>query len=259
MAFIKELKRLGLKDKEASVYLSCLELGPSPVQNISRKAKVVRATTYVILEGLMQKGLVTKFKEGKKTLFSAEPPRQLMRLLEKQREEIAEKQKELDSLLPELQMITKVGEGKPTARYFEGQEGLLVMRGEMVQYSRPKDIWRNFTPIDYLEGVFGTEDIFDRKRIAKRIQSRTIFTTKSESLKKALLGSSLQQLVERRFIAPELFPSSSGMTIFRDRIAIGSFTGKVGGVIIEGGEMADMMIRLFDLAWKSSERIDKAR
>ena len=66
MEYIQELTNLGLKDKEASVYLSCLELGPSPVQPIARKAKVVRATTYVILESLMNMGLVTKFKEGKK-------------------------------------------------------------------------------------------------------------------------------------------------------------------------------------------------
>ena len=84
MVFQKELKRLGLKDKEAAVYVACLELGPSPVQQISRKAQVVRATTYVVLEALLERGLVTQYKEGKKTLFSAEPPRQLMRLLEKQ-------------------------------------------------------------------------------------------------------------------------------------------------------------------------------
>src|SRR6185436_5706207 len=105
MIFEAELKKLGLKDKEAAVYLSCLQLGPSPVQPIARKAKVVRATTYVVLESLMNRGLITKYKEGKKTLFSAEPPRQLMRLLEKEREDIQEKQRELEHILPELQVI----------------------------------------------------------------------------------------------------------------------------------------------------------
>ena len=66
MEYIQELTSLGLKDKAAAVYLASLEIGPSPVQPIAKKAKVVRATTYVVLEELMQMGLVTKYKEGKK-------------------------------------------------------------------------------------------------------------------------------------------------------------------------------------------------
>lgn len=91
MPFIQELKHLGLKDKEAAVYVAALQLGPSPVQVIARKAKVVRATTYVILEDLLKKGLVTSYKEEKKTLFSAEPPRQLMRLIEIEEEQLQDK------------------------------------------------------------------------------------------------------------------------------------------------------------------------
>ena len=46
-----------------------------------------------------------------------------------------------------------------------------------------------------------------------------------------------------------MFPSTSGMTLFRNRIAIGSFTGKLAGVIIESEPMTDMMRRLFEMAW----------
>ena len=48
----KELEHLGLSDKEAKVYLAALEMGPSPVQDISHKAHVNRATTYVMIESL---------------------------------------------------------------------------------------------------------------------------------------------------------------------------------------------------------------
>jgi sugar-specific transcriptional regulator TrmB len=257
MEFITELKKLGLKDKEASVYLACLILGPSPVQVIARKAKVVRATTYVILEALVKLGLVTEYKVGKKTLFVAEPPRQLTRLIEKQQEEINEKKEELLELLPELQMVTKAEGGKPQVRYFEGLEGLRAMRQEMVMYSRSSDVWYNFTPIDHLNAVFGREDLtYARQRTAKSIKGKSLITTKSKKLKEELL-SQHDPYSERRFIKPELFPSSSGMTIFRDRIAIGTFSGKVGGVIVESQSMADMMRQIFDLAWLSAETLDK--
>lgn len=258
MVFQTELKKLGLKDKEAIVYLSCLELGPAAVQQISRKAKVVRATTYVVLDALMHRGLVTQFKEGKKTLFSAEPPRQLVRLLEKQEETIEEHKRELEQILPELQVIMKGAGDRPTVRYFTGKEGLHAMRQEIVMYAKPGDVIYNFTPIEHLDALFPqNNDPFLKQRLAKGVSAKTIFTTRSERLREVILSHNTPQLSENRFVPVELFPSSSGMTIYEDRIAIGSYTGKLGGVIIESAAMADMMRRLFELSWKAAEPLDK--
>ncbi|HLC49664.1 MAG TPA: helix-turn-helix domain-containing protein [Candidatus Andersenbacteria bacterium] len=257
MKYIQELTNLGLKDKEAAVYLSCLELGPSPVQPIGRKAKVVRATTYVILESLMNMGLVTKYKVGKKTLFSAETPRQLLRLLEKQEEVIQEKQHNIEAILPQLQMLTKAAGDKPSVRYFEGQEGLVVMRREIIMYPRAGDTIYNFTPADHLNSVFPDEkDTVVSQRIAKKIFAKTLFTTTSESIKKRWLSSDISELNERRFVSPEKFPVPAGMTIYLDRIAIGSFTGKLFGVVIESQQMVNMMRALFELAWDGAETLD---
>ncbi|HSX25125.1 MAG TPA: helix-turn-helix domain-containing protein [Candidatus Andersenbacteria bacterium] len=255
MEHIKELMNLGLKDKEASVYLSCLELGPSPAQIIAKKAGVVRATTYVILEELMAMGLVTKYKEGKKTMFSAEAPRQLLRLLEKQEEVIREKQNDLEQILPELQMLTKAAGDKPSVRYFEGKEGLRAIRQEMVMYGHPGDIFYNFTPADHLTSVFpDDEDTHFPQRVAKQVFAKTLFTTHSESLKLHWLSKEHSKLTERRFVSPDKFPVSAGMTIYRDRIAIGSYTGKLFGVVIESEQMANMMRALFELAWENAQK-----
>lgn len=254
MEFIQELTNLGLTDKESAVYLASLELGPSPVQPIARKAKVVRATTYVILESLMNMGLVTKYKEGKKTLFSAEAPRQLLRLLERQEEEIREKEQALESILPELQMVVKSAGDKPSVRYFEGKEGLRAMRQEIIMYSRTGDTIYNFTPADHLNAVFpDNEDTYYPQRLAKGISGKTLFTTKSEQLKEKWLLSDKKQEGEFRFVPAEKFPVPAGMTIYRDRLAIGSFTGKLFGVVVESEQMTTMMRAIFDLAWESAK------
>lgn len=260
MEYIQELTSLGLKDKEAAVYLSCLELGPSPVQPIAKKAKVVRATTYVILEALMNMGLVTKYKEGKKTLFSAEAPHQLLRLLERQQEAIQEKHRDLEMILPELQMLTKVTGDKPSVRYFEGKEGIRAIRQEMLMYCRPGDTFYNFTPADHLIAVFpDDEDTHSPQRVARQIFSKTLFTTHSEKVKKEWISSSNRILGERRYISPDRFPVPAGMTIYKDRIGIGSYTGKLFGVVIESEQMADMMRSLFNLAWQAAEKLDAPR
>ena len=252
MVFEKELKKLGLKDKEAAVYVACLQLGPSPVQQIARKAKVVRATTYVVLEALENKGLVTHYKEDKKTLYSSEPPRQLMRLLEKDREVIDEKQHELELILPELQILMKAAGGKPSVRFFSGREGLNAMRREIIMYSKGGDTIYNFTPVEHLHAVFPQDlDTFVPQRLSKGIRAKTIFTTRSEKIRDLFLSRthSESKMSERRYIPPENFSGSSGMTIYADRIAVGTFTGKLMGVVIESKPMAEMMRSLFHLAW----------
>lgn len=250
MEFRKELKEIGLTDKQAAVYLACLELGPSPVQPIARKAKVVRATTYVILSGLMKQGLVTKFEQGKKTMFAAEPPLQLKRLLEKQAEEVKNKERLLDAMLPELQVLMRAAGDRPSVRYYEGKEGLHAIRQEINMYCRSGDVIYNLTPADYLIAVFSREeDTFYQQRRSKGIRARTIFTTKSEALRRRWFLEDDPRQPERKFVPPNKFTWTSGITIYRDRIAIGSFAGKLGGVIIESQEMADSMRVLFEMAW----------
>ena len=52
-----ELRKLGLREKEVRVYLTGLELGPSSVQVIAKRAKITRPTTYEIIKTLKEKGL----------------------------------------------------------------------------------------------------------------------------------------------------------------------------------------------------------
>ena len=73
----RELNYLGLNEKEAKVYLAALELGKSSVQNIAKKADVNRATTYVVIEALIKRGLMSSANENKKQYFIAEAPEKL--------------------------------------------------------------------------------------------------------------------------------------------------------------------------------------
>ena len=256
MEFLTELKKIGLTDKEAAVYLALLQMGPSPVQLAARKSKVVRATTYVVLEALAKKGLVTQFKEGKKTLFSAESPRQLLRVLEKQEEEIREKERELEVMLPELQVLMKSEGDRPSVRYFEGEEGIRAIRQEIIMYAKPGSIIRNLTPADYLEAQFPHDrHTYFKQRVAKRVRSKTIFTTTSQDHKDRLLSAEFAQLSERIYVSPEYFSSAGAITVFGDRVAMSSYVGETGGVIIESKTIANTMQDLHRLAWEGALKV----
>ena len=111
-----ELKEVGLKEKEAKVYMSILELGEANIAQISLKSGINRSTVYLALKSLKEKGLIHGIKKNK-TLFYAEDPRKMLDDLEKKK---AVLEKAMPNLLANFAFIDK----KPEIKYFEGEKGI---------------------------------------------------------------------------------------------------------------------------------------
>ena len=65
---------IGLKAKEADVYIAILSLGQGTASKIAKKARIVRTTAYDILSSLFNKGLVTLTGKEPKQEYVAESP-----------------------------------------------------------------------------------------------------------------------------------------------------------------------------------------
>jgi sugar-specific transcriptional regulator TrmB len=116
-----ELKKLGLKEKEVKVYLAGLELGPNSIKNIAEKVKIPRPTVYEIVKKLEEKGLFVETKKGKKRLFVAQSPSQILRFLRIKKREIEEKEREFTRIVSILE--AKYSREKEGIRIFQGKEG----------------------------------------------------------------------------------------------------------------------------------------
>jgi sugar-specific transcriptional regulator TrmB len=116
-----ELKKLGLKEKEVKVYLAGLELGPNSIKNIAEKVKIPRPTVYEIVKKLEEKGLFVETKKGKKRLFVAQSPSQILRFLKIKKREIEEKEREFTRIVSILE--AKYSREKEGIRIFQGKEG----------------------------------------------------------------------------------------------------------------------------------------
>jgi sugar-specific transcriptional regulator TrmB len=130
---LKELQDIGLAEKEAKVYLAALEIGRATADQLAKQAKIVRPTTYVQLESLMKKGLMSTYQEGKKTYFAPESPELLRRLLLKQKDDLTAKERDLTSLLPDLLRQFEGAGERPVVRFFPGKEGITAVREELLK------------------------------------------------------------------------------------------------------------------------------
>ena len=68
------LQSIGVHKNEGKIYLALLELGPASAIQLGKKVGLSRQMVYVILDGLLEKGLVKEVKIGKHQYFQALSP-----------------------------------------------------------------------------------------------------------------------------------------------------------------------------------------
>lgn len=251
MILDKTLKTLGLTDKEAKVYLSALELGPQPVQEISKKAGVNRATTYVMIESLTRRGLMSSFEKGKKRYFSAEEPDRLFNVIKAQQKELKEQEDMIKKIMPDLMAINAVAKHHPRVRFFEGIEGAKSIMQDLQD-----------TKVDYIEQAldvdeyrkhFKDEDFPEHRQrlISAKVKFKGIITTKGAPPDMIAQNETLAK--QFKYVPKEKFIFPGELIIYGNKVAMITFKGKVMGVIIENDEIRQMISTIFNMAWDSAK------
>lgn len=243
---LDSLKKIGLSENEARVYLALLELGSSTAQQIAQKAGLKRPTTYVQMESLMKRGLVTSFEKNIKTLFRAEDPEHLNQVLEKEKEEQKEKWEALEKILPNLGNLFLSASERPRVRFFEGIEGLKTIQDEILK-----------TKEKLIKAVTNTDDVlklfpqhtknYIPKRVQKGIRSKIIYTSlEGDFLKK----TDKEMLRESKFIEPSKMPFSGDILTYGKHVVISVVSKRPFGIIIESEDIANSFGAIFDLLWE---------
>lgn len=247
----KILQDLGLSEKEAKVYLTCLEMGESIPADIAKHSGINRATCYVIAEKLTREGLMSQLEKDKKIYFASENPEQLMRLLRKQEQDIKGKEQEFQKYLPELKIIFETAGERPRVRFYEGKEGLKAIQEDFLR-SKDKNIEEVFSS-DELHNAFTQEELqkITITRKQKNVKARGIYIKRDGKLK------NIPELANMRMIPFNKFPIHSDILLYDNKVAMISLRGKLVGVIIENKEIVETLRSIFNLAWESAEKYDK--
>jgi sugar-specific transcriptional regulator TrmB len=247
-----QLTNLGFSDKEASVYLALLELGPSTTTEISRKAGINRTTGYDILESLSNDGLVNPIGKTKTQKFVAENPDKVIIFLENKIKQGEERLKNAYNLLPELFSIYNTEE-KPKVKYYEGIEKIkeifndtLTANIEIVGYAVGTDAFEAIGE-DYLRDYF-------KKRIVKNIKVRVIVPDDLDTLK--VIAHDKKELRQSLIVPRDKFYFTTETNIYNNKILIISWKEKFA-VLIESKEIADAQKKVFELAWLGAKSLSK--
>lgn len=231
--FEKYLRDIGLSDKEAAVYIALLGFDKAKIAQISEKAKVKRPTTYVILESLAAKGLVSEFNADKKTYYIAEPPEKLEHFVERQIQNLEEHKKSLDLIVPQLRSIQHEGGERPTVQFFDGKEGAMSSNIDSFKEKVPGEDAYLIYSRDLVQNIFTDKETQEmrKRRLEVGAKSKAVYTSTIGERPSDETG-------DRIMIDTKKYPIQSDITIYGDRIRIAIFGKRISSIFIKNAELA---------------------
>src|SRR3989338_441523 len=233
------LPELGLSEQESAVYLATLELGASSISDIAKKAGVKRPTAYYVIDGLMNKNLISKAPRGRRTLYIAEPPSRLLANLRVQEEKLV-------NLLPRLESLQNSAGNKPRVRFYESKEAINTFYNEIFKTHRKILAMGSMQSIS---DFFSYEEIAAWFRLLRdeggKIHDLVDDTPETRKYAKAEYRKGHGPL---KYL-PAGFKMGTDTIISGNKIALISYSSLIG-VLIENDEIAQTQRQMFEFIWK---------
>lgn len=118
------LRKIGLTDGEIRVYSALLAVRSSPTGRIMKKSKISSSKIYLILDKLIQKGLVSYIIKENIKYFQITNPRTILDYVDREKQELENIKKELGDLVPKI--AAHIIEEEEDAQMYKGVKGIRV-------------------------------------------------------------------------------------------------------------------------------------
>jgi HTH-type transcriptional regulator, sugar sensing transcriptional regulator len=239
------LKKLGLSEKELTIYLKLLETGPSSVRSLAEICKINRGSTYESLKELQNKGLVSYYNDATKQKFVAENPKQLQTLLTEESERIKALEEELSPLVSELKALRHNADNQPVSRLYEGEQGIKTILNDLLhtlENSTEKEYYV-YSAKDASSDIKKAFPNFNDERKKRNIYVKAISLAK---------GGKTNGLDERRWLGTNDH-SATFIIIYQDKCAFISRDKhkKSVGILVENQMIYHTQKIIFQKLWQS--------
>ena len=233
----KILESVGLSNREAKAYLALLELGSSTVGNIIKKTDIPSSKIYEVLQRLMEKSLVSYVLIKHQKHFQAADPEFLLN-------ELNNKKKMLEELLPALKEKQKFAKEKQSVEMYEGRQAIFKLLFNIVEESKKGD--------EYLSFTFGEEfadpEIMNfyrnlmLKRKDKGMKIRVLANKRIKSLLEKSHDKFHLETIHNRYTS---FNFPQGIVIVKDKVIIMNWKNKPTAILIASSQIAEQFRTFF--------------
>ena len=248
MTLEKTLAEFGLNKSKALVYLSLLKIGSGSALEIAKDSGLLRTTVHEILQQLVSLGLISFVEKARGKIYFAEDPSKIKSI-------IKEKEKLLDSVLPELKSLFSGSIIRPKVKVFEGLSGIKTVFEDTLT---AKD--------KLLMGILSMEDLYKipgkkfmkeytKKRIDKGIKLKVVRSEQKEI--EEIWPSSIKENRELHYAPQEMvFPTT--MYLYDNKVSVIGTQKENFGTIIESADFYNTLKNMFEIMWQVT-RIGKKK
>lgn len=252
MANINEisiLREIGLTEGEVKVYLALLNIGSSTTGRIVKQSKVHSSKVYSILDRLIDKGLVSFIKQGKKTIYTANPPNTINSYLNKKESEIKELKESAQELIEKLS--EKALKSPTEATVFLGMKGLRTASEKMYDKMKKGDVLYYLGIPSYQpeeQHIYWEKD--HGKRVRHGIKVKLLFN--KDTNPKILVNRNSYSGSDARYMPTEIkTPALFG--VYKDVVLVMLQSPEVITIEIVNQHIADSFKEYFAWFWKKSK------
>lgn len=245
----KALQSIGLSEKESRVYIASLKFPNQATSILAKKTALNRGTTFVILNELLKKGLVTKSISSDVQRFTAVPPKEILNFLDKKEFEVQKQKGKINELLPQFENLVGQHSAKPIFQFYEGRNGLQNLISEMLRgdHTYIKSILSPELIIHNIGSDYWEEH--ELRRIKKKYQTKVLLSYNNHNNQS--FKTSRNFLRNTKYMPePLFFPMT---TFLFGNTAILLSQKDNFGLSIQSSEYVDMQNTFFDTLWAISK------
>jgi sugar-specific transcriptional regulator TrmB len=226
----KVLINAGLSEAESLIYITLLRIGTATVKEIAQECGYHRTNIYDVLEQLREKGLVSSYREGKTTRYSAADPENLLAYLK-------EKEDWLSGVVPDLKKLQGSAAEAVEVEVLKGEEGMKAIFRDILRENKPwyafgvRGQFREHLPV-YAKQWF-------RDATRQKLKYYGIYTTRKD---RPFYYTGV------RFVKEE-YNSPVATFIYGDKICINIWEPALIAIVIKSKEVAQVYKKHFDLLW----------
>ncbi len=239
------MRRLGLREREGLIYLTCLQQKNGLfIYEIAKATRITRSTVDLTTQRLVRRGFLNKIKVGRRLRYIADAPEALL-FRQKQLVE------DLEQVVP---LLSKIGNQQQDTEviYFEGGEGYVrahedVLLNMTFAEGEKKDLLSFSSGVDAVRLFPNMQKQFINKRIKKGAWYKAIAPQSSKKVREWISDPKALRAV--KYLPGSIERFHVDMQIYADNVMLYSPTPPVGGVVIRNAKIADSMRSLFALVW----------
>jgi len=251
MDAVKILQSFNLNQKQATVYVTCLELGPASGYEMALKSGLKRPTVYVVISELMKMGFLKLIRRKHKNYYQAVSPDKMLKLWKNNL-------KLLEQVTPELHQLVKKSKSRPRVEFYQGVEGIKQAYAEL-----EPDIYHGQELCWFGSCGEGFEANFPERigywqKIAKdkRHRGREILDRTPQNIK---LFEKIKQYhlphYHIRYVEPGKLFGPIDVALFKDSVYIISLMRDLFAIKITSQQVKDACQLLYELAWQQAKEI----